>query len=1190
MMEFHISRTARDQYQFDQSLFQFTGNAVIANIQGARLFAQRMNDLRDKQKFPNRYVNAGDMNAMGLIDELSHLVIKLYDEDVRKRLGSDQRMFSRALDYASQKVGAQLVYQTVQRFCDNFPPLDVYQGKTTVAAYLASHSVDALEEQLVLWLENVNPAFKPFNELFDDTSLREQSQYVRVIDVLNEYFSAQPTFGPDNQTLVELLRAPALASPDSLEGQIRFIQERWVPFFGASFGKFVTQLLVSLDLITEDKKAALSFGWVGDGNPQSFVPSADELRGGANLRGGGDIKVVEYEAFTQDKDWMPRLVMMAKNSYVWLDQLSRKYQRAITHLDQVPDEELDVLASWGITGLWLIGLWERGQASQRIKQMMGAQDAVASAYSLYDYSIAGDLGGYGAMENLKARAWQRGIRMASDMVPNHMGIDSKWVIERPDYFLSLDHPPYPSYSFNGPDLSNDGRVGIYIEDHYFSKSDAAVVFKRVDKASGDTRYIYHGNDGTSIPWNDTAQINYLNAEAREAVTQAIFHVARQFPIIRFDAAMTLAKKQVRRLWFPEPGSGGAIPSRAGHGMSAEQFEALMPHEFWREVVDRAAIEIPDTLLLAEAFWMLEGYFVRTLGMHRVYNSAFMNMLRDEKNDEYRQLIKNTIEFDPEILRRYVNFLNNPDEKTAVEQFGKGDKYFGVTLMMLTMPGLPMFGHGQVEGYSEKYGMEFRYPKLWEWPDADLVARHEREIFPIVKKRYLYAGVDAFRLFDFWAEGGGVDENVFAYSNRFGDERALVLYHNRFATVRGWIKSSAAYVVKHGEDKVLSQSTLGEALGLTNDGNTFAIFKDQLSGLEFIHSSKQLCEDGLFVHLEAYKAMAFTEIREVVSDAEHPYAEIHARLGGRGVQSVVREMELLKIAPVIEAFRGLVNGDRLKQCVLAEHRDDKKKRKALLNGIEADATKLMAEIKRHLGSSANDVRVAKAIANDVTDVFDLMSDDVEKRAMLPLKDDVVLATLFAWLLTRRMGDLVSFTDGEASSRKWLVDWTLGDVLRDAFRGFGMTEDESWQRMMQVKVIMGNRGVLELDDALAKRVNRETSNVKSTNLPTYKPANLQTLFADPDAKALLQVNTHEGATYFNKEQFESLVHALHVSATADDIADDAKSTADFGAQITRQRQVADALIAAGKAAGYQVEKLLSVEQTDNVNTAASEVTSK
>ena len=55
-------------------------------------------------------------------------------------------------------------------------------------------------------------------------------------------------------------------------------------------------------------------------------------------------------------------------------------------------------------------------------------------------------------------------------------------------------------------------------------------------------------------------------------------------------------------------------------------------------------------------------------------------------------------------------MNNPDERTAVEQFGKDDKYFGVTMLMVTMPGLPMFGHGQIEGFTEKYGME--YPRAY----------------------------------------------------------------------------------------------------------------------------------------------------------------------------------------------------------------------------------------------------------------------------------------------------------------------------------------------------------------------------------------------------------------------------------------------------------------------------------------------
>ena len=82
-------------------------------------------------------------------------------------------------------------------------------------------------------------------------------------------------------------------------------------------------------------------------------------------------------------------------------------------------------------------------------------------------------------------------------------------------------------------------------------------------------------------------------------------------------------------------------------------------------------QTPNTLLLAEAFWLLEGYFVRTLGMHRVYNSAFMHMLRDEDNASYGEPIKETLEFDPEILKRYVNFMSNPDEATAVEQFGEG---------------------------------------------------------------------------------------------------------------------------------------------------------------------------------------------------------------------------------------------------------------------------------------------------------------------------------------------------------------------------------------------------------------------------------------------------------------------------------------------------------------------------------------
>ena len=501
----------------------------------------------------------------------------------------------------------------------------------------------------------------------------------------------------------------------------------------------------------------------------------------------------EPEAFSSDSAWMPRVVLMAKSTYVWLDQLSRTYGRDIRTLDAIPDEELDTLAHWGVTGLWLIGLWERSKASERIKRMRGNPEAVASAYSLDDYRIADDLGGEGAYAALRDRAWSRGIRLSSDMVPNHMGIDSRWVIEHPEWFLSLPQPPYPAYTFNGPDLSSDPRVGIVLEDHYWDDSDAAVVFKRFDRASGDERYVYHGNDGTSFPWNDTAQLDFLNPAVREQVIQTILAVARRFPVIRFDAAMVLAKKHVERLWWPEPGQGGGIPSRAEHALPKAEFDARMPLEFWREVVDRVAAEVPDTLLLAEAFWLLEGYFVRTLGMHRVYNSAFMHMLRDEDGAGYRRVIKDTIEFDPEILKRYVNFMSNPDEKTALEQFGKGDKYFGVATVMATLPGLPMVGHGQVQGFGEKYGMEYRRATLDERPDPWLLERHEREIFPLLHRRAWFAEADQFLLYDLVTDAGTVDESVLAYSNGSGPERSLVVYHLRFASTSGWIRESAPYV-------------------------------------------------------------------------------------------------------------------------------------------------------------------------------------------------------------------------------------------------------------------------------------------------------------------------------------------------------------------------------------------------------------
>jgi glycosidase len=850
-----ISRFARQKYQFDLDFFRPDGRAAFKDYSAARRFAEQMSAHRADP------VPASDIQAMALLDEVLCILLRQYELQ-------NPGLLTRALGYIQAGLGEPLD-TTLVRFIEEFPPLAVAGGVVSALQHLEvatdgrSHRQIAVEEWLLIHVNNQNPAIHPYRDLFDDSPLKSPA-YDKALTLLGRFLSHQPPFSGSTQrggeTLLDLLTAPAKASPYSLEGQLQFILDKWGFLLGESF---ILRILRGMDFIREE---VIRHAGPGHFKPEAPVPTY----------GGADY--AEYERFSPDRDWMPRLVLMAKNTYVWLEQLSRKYERWIQTLDQVPDEELDLLAQRGFTGLWLIGLWERSRASQRIKQRMGQHDAVASAYSLHSYDIAEDLGGWNALNNLRSRAWQRGLRLSADMVPNHMGIDSEWVMSHPDWFLSLPTPPYPGYTFNSEDLSDDGRAGIILEDHYYNHSDASVVFKRYDRSSGETRYIYHGNDGTSFPWNDTAQLDYSKAQVREAVIQTILHVARNFPIIRFDAAMTLAKKHIQRLWFPEPGAGGAIPSRSEHGMTKADFDAAIPEEFWREVVDRVAAEVPDTLLLAEAFWLMEGYFVRTLGMHRVYNSAFMHMLRDEDNAKYRSAIKNTLEFDPQILKRYVNFMNNPDEKTAVEQFGNGDKYFGIATVLSTLPGLPMFGHGQIEGFHEKYGMEFRKPKWEETPDDGLIRGHEWKIFPLLHRRYLFAEVEAFHLYDFYTTDGGVDENVFAYSNRHGDERGLVIYHNRYADTRGWIKVSAAALDKNSGQLV--QKTLGEALDLPREG--YAIFRDYTSHLEFIRPCAEIWERGIYAELAAYHCYVFMDWWFV--DGEQ-WAEVHRALNGAGVDSV-----------------------------------------------------------------------------------------------------------------------------------------------------------------------------------------------------------------------------------------------------------------------------------------------------------------
>jgi glycosidase len=1183
-MEFHISQDIREKLGLNDLLFSFTGNVIFANVAASRKLAQRLNHYLDAENDPQKNINAGALFAMGLIDELSHALIARYRQD------TDPAVLAEAMRWFAQQISPADLDRLLLTFTREFPSVAVFNQELTAEEWLRGttegmpHREAAFEELLLLWLANSNPAFAPFRVLFGDDGLKERTAYQGVTAALPDYFVTRPHVASGLGTLLDALLAPMLASPDSLTGQLDFIREYWAPVLGDD----LTRVLLAIDVLREEEVAVwMRFhppapdwhrhgepgrggeGFVGDeyiGFESEFETGSDGVRRRrVQYAAGYQAPLNEYEAFSADQAWMPNVVLIAKSTYVWLEQLSKKYQRHIHRLDQIPDEELRLLATRGITGLWLIGLWERSRASRTIKRLRGNPDAVASAYSLKDYSIAEDLGGEAAYIDLRDRAARAGLRLASDMVPNHMGIDSTWVIEHPEWFIARPESPFPVYSFEGPDLSTDSRVEIKIEDHYYDQSDAAVVFRLRHLRDNSTRFMYHGNDGTTFAWNDTAQLDYSKADVREHVIQVILNVARRFPIIRFDAAMVLAKRHVQRLWFPLPGAGGSIPSRAEDAMSQEAFDALMPHEFWREVVDRVAVEVPGTLLLAEAFWLLEGYFVRTLGMHRVYNSAFMNMLRDEENAKYRSYLKKTVEFDPDILKRYVNFMSNPDERTAIDQFGSGDKYFGVSVLLATLPGLPMFGHGQVEGFTERYGMDFKQARLDETPNQDLIARHQQLIAPLLKNRQLFAESTYFVMYDFWNGHGAVDENVFAFSNRHHGERGVILYNNSYQSTYGTISSSVGFLDKGSGS--LQQRSLADGLALPGDDSTIIAYRDHVSGLEYLRRARDFRDQGLTIGLRGYQHVALLHWRELQPTFTHPWDRLCDALNGSGVYSVDEALTQLRLRPLLDTLRQEVNSESITAfaelarktpppAAAAKPLPEKpaKSEHPVPLIVAAMIPETVEEPEQpaatHPPQIVRFAEKAHAFAGQIAELWNGHHNHTEP-AEAPQERCVRLAAASLHLPNRvrefpaalRPAAIQALPSSDVKvppSQVWapVLGWlalqslpepaqafsvydglNLRPAMAETFSSVGLEGESAWKAAAQVRVLL-------------KREQTSTST--------------EEFWKDPDVRWLAGINQHKGVEYLHKEKFEELLCWLELPEL---LADTAETPAKVATRLAR-----------------------------------------
>jgi hypothetical protein len=137
------------------------------------------------------------------------------------------------------------------------------------------------------------------------------------------------------------------------------------------------------------------------------------------------------------------------NTRVWLTELSQALGRPAT-LDDVPDAALDRMADLGFDWVWFLSVWRTGLAGRRRSRAhpelrkefeetlpdLREEDIAGSGFAITGYTVAPSLGGDAAIERLRQRLAERGLKLMLDFIPNHTGLDHPWVHEHPEYYVA----------------------------------------------------------------------------------------------------------------------------------------------------------------------------------------------------------------------------------------------------------------------------------------------------------------------------------------------------------------------------------------------------------------------------------------------------------------------------------------------------------------------------------------------------------------------------------------------------------------------------------------------------------------------------------------------------------------------------------------------------------------------------------
>ena len=360
---------------------------------------------------------------------------------------------------------------------------------------------------------------------------------------------------------------------------------------------------------------------------------------------------------------------------------------------EIPAHELAAIRRQGFRSVWMMGIWEIPLEVRAISRRY-ADDYSGSPYAIADYRINPQLGTEVEFQDFVKRAHRAGLKVIVDFIPNHIGVGSPWIKEHPEWFI---HRRLSAEEKHLPDDELCRRHPDYFP-----------VVARLPNGDGyrdeERIVVAHGRDPYFPSWIDTAQLDYAVPRLRKKMVSVLEKCARLADGVRCDMAMLVLRSQVHQQWHRD--------------WSQENFNRRMPHEFWEEAIPAIKKQFKDFVFIAESYWANEGY-LQELGFDYTYNKHFYDLLKEAVHTGHAgNLVSFLKSVGKDFLRRSLNFIENHDEERAMVVFGP-EKQRPAAIALATLPGLPLFHQGQLEGWSERLPVQRVIPKDGTPCDAEL---------------------------------------------------------------------------------------------------------------------------------------------------------------------------------------------------------------------------------------------------------------------------------------------------------------------------------------------------------------------------------------------------------------------------------------------------------------------------------------